>query len=316
MDIWTKPKLVRVYKIVHTCNVDELEDMYIGSTTMTLSRRMSCHRAKSRAGNTSKLYVWMRDIGVENCAIVCITTHACNSFEEQRMKEQEVKTRLNPNLNSCDAYISRGERIRRDRDASRLYRAAHIDEKRAADRAYYGENRERLCEYQKEYRAENSEKIADYMKEYRAKMGEDLLQKKRDYYYANHDKIRAEQNKKYEENKDELNKRNMELYYKNHQQRLKKDEERRRAKGVKPRVVYTDEERKAARKMQKENYLAKNPGKKHEWKKAWDAKNADRVKEYRKRRYQLQKLSRETTSTNLDGPSSSDRTASLSASMG
>jgi hypothetical protein len=109
---WTEPKLVKVYKIVHKDPNDNFDDMYVGSTTETLSTRMCRHRGSCKQGGQCVFYQWLRDVGVHNVSIILIEEHMCSSFEEQRMREQEVKERLCPSLNTKNAYASREVRLR------------------------------------------------------------------------------------------------------------------------------------------------------------------------------------------------------------
>ena len=73
------------------CRTDGGNDVYVGSTSAPLCRRLSTHR--QRAGNPSryyegsKLYDKMREVGVKNWEIVLLLTFACNRetiFEFER----------------------------------------------------------------------------------------------------------------------------------------------------------------------------------------------------------------------------------------
>ena len=52
----------KIYKILNS----ESDDIYVGSTTQKLSKRMANHRTKLKSGRVLKLYEKMREIGEEN----------------------------------------------------------------------------------------------------------------------------------------------------------------------------------------------------------------------------------------------------------
>ena len=64
-----------VYKLIN--DVDD--KVYIGSTTSKISKRMTEHRKSAREGRTSKLYQYMRAIGVQHFKIVCVREYTDTS---------------------------------------------------------------------------------------------------------------------------------------------------------------------------------------------------------------------------------------------
>lgn len=89
----------RIYKIVN--NVNDL--MYVGSTTQTLSQRMTTHRSHAKNGNIRKVYVYMREIGVSKFEILlleetkAITREALRALEHKYICELDT---VNHGLNS------------------------------------------------------------------------------------------------------------------------------------------------------------------------------------------------------------------------
>ncbi len=163
----------KVYKLVKKGG-DELGDMYVGSTCQTLCVRMCGHRSAVRAGKQAIVHQWIRDVGLENVQIVWIADIPCESFEQQRAKEQEYIERLKPNLNINKAYLTREERLsywRVNRDSILAKQMAQrraagvkprvkydteegrVAAKKAYLKAYFERNKEYLALKQRAYRA-------------------------------------------------------------------------------------------------------------------------------------------------------------------
>lgn len=99
---------INVYKIWWA---DEPEKFYVGSTKKRLlSERMIQHRSNSRRGRMSKIYVVMREKGINTFQYVLLGWSLVSNFNEQRMLEQSYIARLNPTLNSSRAYTTEDER--------------------------------------------------------------------------------------------------------------------------------------------------------------------------------------------------------------
>ena len=67
------------------------DDVYVGSTTQPLSKRMDKHRAKFRQVKykNNQLYKKMNDIGLEHFYIQLIEKCECNDVEELRAVEKD-----------------------------------------------------------------------------------------------------------------------------------------------------------------------------------------------------------------------------------
>ena len=75
----------RVYMIRNTVN----ELVYIGSTCQTLARRMGVHRFYAKTQN-SKLYVAMRELGIENFYIEIFEDFSCERREQLLAREGAI----------------------------------------------------------------------------------------------------------------------------------------------------------------------------------------------------------------------------------
>lgn len=169
---WNEPRLVRVYKI----DAIDLSDFYIGSTKMTLSKRMGKHREDCRNGAPWRIHEWMREIGIQNARISLLETHTCNSFEEQAAKEQDVIDRFRPTLNTQRAYTSNEEHARRAAERYQSVKGTIVrtDEQKQKDRDRCRERYANDPDY-KQHKL-------DACKEYRERHAEVVKKRKADFY--------------------------------------------------------------------------------------------------------------------------------------
>ena len=104
-----------VYKITNDLN----EMVYIGTTTRPLCKRISDHRYNAiRRGNTSKLYEYMREIGVERFKIVCVREYKDISKERLKSKEEKYIRRYDSiknglNMHSMGGYYCIHDKLKR-----------------------------------------------------------------------------------------------------------------------------------------------------------------------------------------------------------
>ena len=146
-------------------------DIYVGSTTQALSKRMEKHRASmncEKRGN-GRLYQKMRELGMENFYISLLEKYACNDIEELRAKEGEWITKVG-NLN-----------VRIAGRTPEQYRRDTLENKKEYDKEYHKNNKEKRSEQAKD----RYEEKKDYIK-----------QKSSDNYYKNKEAIREKRNAK------------------------------------------------------------------------------------------------------------------------
>ena len=146
-------------------------DIYVGSTTQALSKRMEKHRASMNCERRGKglLYQKMREFGVENFYIDLLEKYACNDIEELRAKEGEWITKIG-NLNMKLAGRTPEQ-----------YRKDTVEQKQEYDKQRREDKREELSEQQK-VKYENNK--------------EHYKQKSSENYYNNKEAIRAKNNAK------------------------------------------------------------------------------------------------------------------------
>ncbi len=90
---------------------------YIGSSCMPLRKRKWNHKSHAKSGRNSKVYQYIREIGLENFRIVQIEEHPCANKTELRMREQHFIEQAevlfpNCNLKNDDAAYCSPERLR------------------------------------------------------------------------------------------------------------------------------------------------------------------------------------------------------------
>jgi len=89
----------KIYKIINDVN----DKIYIGSSTYQyLCNRMNIHRmsCKDTSGRrNSKLYIHMREIGIEHFKIELIEKYECKTKEELKEREQYWIEQIKPELN-------------------------------------------------------------------------------------------------------------------------------------------------------------------------------------------------------------------------
>ena len=128
-----------IYKIFDNTN----GNVYYGSTTDTISRRMTGHKAKYKEWVAGKR---------SNCKSFDIIKNADYSYSLVEQVECENKMEL---LQRERWYIENNECV------NRYIPARTHDEKVEYDKEYQERNRERISEYKKEWREKNKEQIIE-----------------------------------------------------------------------------------------------------------------------------------------------------------
>ena len=148
----------KIYIIYPNCEYDE-GDVYYGSTTESLSRRMSKHRSKPLIKSLADKY------GLENLKIELVCEYKCET-KEQLNREEGKYIRQNKCVNKEIAGRTKTE-----------YYEDFKKEISEYNKQYYEANKEKLSEYKKEYSEENKDKISEYKKKYYKAKKDKLLEK-------------------------------------------------------------------------------------------------------------------------------------------
>ena len=137
----------KIYKILNDMN----DEVYVGSTTQSLSKRMAKHR--SMLGSKNKInyniYRQMRELGKEHFYIELIEEYPCDNVEQLRAREgafiRELGT-LNTRIEgrTKKEYTADTKNTKREYDMKR--REEKREEIKEQKKQHYEKNKERINE--------------------------------------------------------------------------------------------------------------------------------------------------------------------------
>ena len=140
----------KIYRMVN--NTDD--EVYVGSTCESLSRRKSKHKYRSQQHINQKVYQHLNDIGWDSVSIILVEHFPCNSVEELKARERYWIEQLKPSLNTYMPLRNFKEWKEQNKDSC-------IEK----DRQYYVQNMEKVKARVKEYRHKNIDKVKEYYKQ-------------------------------------------------------------------------------------------------------------------------------------------------------
>jgi hypothetical protein len=193
----------KIYKITGTTN-DEVELIYIGSTTLTLCQRFAVHKSEFKKKKRTDL-TSLQVLACNNCQITLIELYECSMKEELLMRE-----RYYFDIYDC---VNKKRPIR--------FKTESKDEAKEYSNQYYKDNKKQLLEQQKEYREENKERISEKQKEWYDENREQLLEKQKEYRDENREQLNNYAHQYYNDNKELLKNINIQYYYNNKEKLLK-----------------------------------------------------------------------------------------------
>ena len=79
-----------VYQIVRTDKPNDGTDIYVGSTSLSLKKRLSVHRYHAKVCN-GKLYTRMQEVGIYNWEIIPLLTYSCDKKTIRGFEQQWVE---------------------------------------------------------------------------------------------------------------------------------------------------------------------------------------------------------------------------------
>ena len=142
----------KVYKILNTIT----DDVYVGSTCQSLSKRMANHRGSinSNSKGHRQLYEKMKKLGVGNFYIELIEECPCDNIEQLNAAEGKYIRELST-LNQRVEGRSRTQ-YEKDRKEQKVaydkeYYQTNMETKKEMSKLYYQENRECIKEKRKIY---------------------------------------------------------------------------------------------------------------------------------------------------------------------
>ena len=147
-------------------NIDD--NIYVGSTTQSLSKRIAKHREAAKRKNYMHrtFYSKVNEIGIEHFYVELIEDCPCETLEQLRKREGHYIRKMGT-LNHKIAGRTGKEYHEINKDKIQIYQK----------------------EYQKEYAELNKEKIQIYRKEYTKVNKEKIQQNSHEYYEAHKQKL-------------------------------------------------------------------------------------------------------------------------------
>jgi group I intron endonuclease len=144
----------KIYCIRNTID----DDIYVGSTTQLLCKRMAAHRVKIKIKPHYKLYLKMVEVGLDNFYIELIENYPCENKEELRKREgffiREMGT-LNSRIagrSVGDYFIEHREKIK---EYIKQYQINHKDVIQLQQKEFYNKNKAEIHDKSKIYRENN-----------------------------------------------------------------------------------------------------------------------------------------------------------------
>ena len=214
------------------------DEIYIGSTCQSLSRRMAYHRQDSIKQNRQRILIYktMTELGRDNFYIELIEEYPCENLSQLTRREGELTRELKASLNQKIAGRTPEEFKLECPDKikiSQLNRRKRYNEK----------NQEKVKVYVKEYYKQNQETILENRRRYRELHKEDINKKKREYYINNREKM-IERDRQYKEMNREKIKENNKKYRDNNKDKIKeanrKQYEKRKLQNSQPEIADLD----------------------------------------------------------------------------
>lgn len=181
----------------------QTDDVYIGSTTQKLSKRMASHRRDYKCYlNGKHHYVTsFKLVELGDAYIELVEEYPCNSKDELNKREGEVMRTTENCVNKCIAGRTckeyREDNRKKIREKDKQYYRENKEKFRKKSQKYNEANKENIKERGKQYYQENKEKIKEKAREYREVNKDKINEKARDYREANKDKIKEREKQKF-----------------------------------------------------------------------------------------------------------------------
>ena len=179
--------------------------IYVGSTTMTLARRIAYHRQTGKTSNT-KFYTSVNN-NWDDWYIELYEVFPCENKQELCKREGEIIREIGT-LNSKISGITQAESDKLSYEkhkearveARKIYLEEHKEEIKLAHKTYHENHREERLEASRQYNINNNEKRKEYKKKYREEHKAEIAAKRIEYYKEVQSKDKEYINQKQREN--------------------------------------------------------------------------------------------------------------------
>ena len=193
-----KPRDYRNGKIY--CIRNSIDDqIYIGSTCQSLSKRMAYHRqdAKKQDRQNTLIYPLMLNYGIENFYIELLEECPCENSNQLEKREGELMRELKASLNQKVAGRTLEEY--KVECADKIKKAKSVGDKKYAEK-----NQEKLKAYRKEYYHSDAEKYKEKARKYNEEHKDEIKMRNREYYLRRKEHILERVRKYAQENRDKV----------------------------------------------------------------------------------------------------------------
>ena len=158
----------KIYQILNNIN----DEVYVGSTIQSLSKRMYDHRMHSKYQNCN-FYKLMKEIGPDSFYIELIESYPCNNKEELNAREGYF-IRERGTLNKAIIGRTPKQWVEDNKEHVKQYK-----------HNYYKQNMEHINKKNKKYNDNNKEHIKQVKKQYNETNKEHRKEVKKQYYENN-----------------------------------------------------------------------------------------------------------------------------------
>jgi hypothetical protein len=187
----------KIYKIV--CNTTD--EIYIGSTTQPLYKRLSKHKTDIKRNNiTSKIL-----LEKGKCDIILIEDYPCERKEQLHARERYWIENLPNTVNRCIPTRTQKEHYEDNKEIIKAkvkeYRDTHKEQIVKHRQEYYDKHKEEILGKVKKYYDEHKEEKMEYNRNYNRNHQQQISEQKKEYYEKNKDRISKQKKEYYEKSK-------------------------------------------------------------------------------------------------------------------
>jgi hypothetical protein len=165
---------------IYTIRSYQTDEIYIGSTTQSLSKRLSCHKADYNKWKNGKCHyvTSFKLLDYDDVYIELLEEYPCDNRAQLEKKEGEY-------IRKTDKCVNKNITGRTKKE----YNEMNKDKIKTQKQAYYIENKDILSQKHKVYHDENKEHLLEKGREYYNINKALIDQKHREYYNKNKDRL-------------------------------------------------------------------------------------------------------------------------------
>jgi hypothetical protein len=207
----------KIYKLVSNYT----DDIYIGSTCNTLSRRKSGH-LKDYKRYLSGKYNYISSFKLfekGNVDVVLIEECSVHNKDELHRRERYFIENYNC-VNKCIPGRTKKEYYDDNKDKFKEYYEVNKDNVKQQKKQYYEVNKDNVKQQSRQHYENNKDKVKQQTKQYYENNKDKVKQQTKQYYENNNDKVKQQMKKRYEINKDKV-KQQKKQYYEDNKDKMK-----------------------------------------------------------------------------------------------